>query len=190
MDSKRIELAILEILKAIGEDPSREGLKETPKRVAKMYNEILQGLKQNPEDHLQTYFNELQSGDLVLVSNIEFFSLCEHHLLPFFGKVHIAYTPNNGKILGLSKLGRIVDTLSKRLQVQERLTSQIGDVIMNKTNPKGVYVLIEAEHLCISMRGLAKQNIKTTTSVALGDFSNNDFLKMKVLNLVRNDKRN
>ena len=186
MNKAKIENCIRELLLAIGEDPNREGLKETPKRVAKMYNEILQGLKQNPKDHLQTYFNELQSGDLVLVSNIEFFSLCEHHLLPFFGKAHIAYIPNNGKILGLSKLGRVVENFSHRLQVQERLTSQIGKIIMDNTDTKGVYVILEAEHMCMAMRGLKKQGSKTTTSVALGEFSKNDFLKTKVISLIKN----
>ena len=188
MDRNKIEGCIRDILIAIGEDPDREGLKETPRRVTRMYDEIFQGIKQNPEDHLKTYFNELSSGDIVLVSNLDFFSLCEHHMLPFFGKIHIAYLPNNGKILGLSKLGRIVDTFSRRLQVQERLTSQIGKIIIEKTDTKGVYVIVEAEHMCMAMRGLKKQGAKTTTSVALGEFLNNDFLKTKVISFINNGK--
>lgn len=188
MNKNKIESCIREILIEIGENPDREGLKETPKRVAKMYEEIFQGIKQNPKEHLQTYFNELQSGDIVIVSDINFFSLCEHHMLPFFGKVHVAYIPNNGKILGLSKIGRIIDTLSRRLQVQERLTSQIGKIIMENMDTKGVYVIMEAEHMCMEMRGVKKQGAKTTTISALGEFSNSDFLKTKVISLVKNER--
>lgn len=186
MDEQKIEAAVRQILEAVDENPDREGLKETPRRVANMYKEVLSGSNEDPKKHLETFFNELQSGDLVLVSNIEFHSLCEHHMLPFIGKIHIAYIPNRGKILGLSKLGRIVETFSKRLQVQERLTSQIGSIIMEKTNPKGVYVIVEAEHMCMAIRGVRKSGVKTTTSVALGDFARDDFLKTKVLNLIRN----
>lgn len=185
MDTMRIEMAVKELLLSLGENPEREGLKDTPKRVAKMYEELLSGTEEDAEKQMQTYFNELHSGDLVLVSNIEFYSLCEHHLLPFFGKAHIAYIPNGGKVLGLSKLGRIVVALGKRLQVQERLTSLIGSLIMKNTNSHGVYVVVEAEHLCMAMRGIKSKNTKTITSVALGNFKNNDFLKMKVLQLIK-----
>ncbi len=184
MNITDVTQAIRNLLIALGENPDREGLKDTPQRAAQMYEELLSGTKEDPKKHLQTYFNELQSGDLVLVSNIEFSSLCEHHLLPFFGKAHIAYIPNNGKILGLSKIARIVDVFARRLQVQERLTSQVGSLIMNETHPKGVYVIVEAEHLCMAMRGVKKQGAKTTTSVALGAFEKDDFLKTKVLHLI------
>lgn len=185
MDKEKIEALIRELLLAVGENPDRDGLKDTPKRVAKMYQEILSGLEENPEKHIETFFNEMKMGDVVLVSDIDFFSLCEHHMLPFFGKVHIAYIPNNQKLLGLSKLGRIIDIYSKRLQVQERLTSQIADLIMEKGNAKGVYVIVEAEHMCMTMRGLKKKGVMTTTSVALGEFEKNDFLKTKVLSMIK-----
>jgi GTP cyclohydrolase IA len=184
MDKDKIEHCVKEILTAIGEDPEREGIRETPKRVARMYEEIFHGMKENPDNHLKTYFNEMQSGDIVLVSDIDFYSLCEHHMLPFFGRVHIAYIPNNGKILGLSKFGRTVEVFSRRLQVQERLTSQIAKIIMDKAQAQGVYVILEAEHMCMTMRGLKKQGSRTTTSVALGEFLSNDFLKTKVISLI------
>ncbi len=187
MNQAKIEDCIKELLQALGEDPEREGLKETPQRVAKMYQELLCGTHEDPKKHLQTYFNELQSGDFVLVSHIEFSSLCEHHLLPFRGNVHISYIPQGGKILGLSKFGRIVEIFSRRLQVQERLTSQIAKLIMQETQPKGVYVIVEAEHLCMAMRGVKKQGVKTTTSVALGAFEKEDFLKTKVLHLIHHE---
>lgn len=158
------------IIKNLGEDPKREGLLKTPERVAKSLQFLTQGYDQNPKEILEgALFNE-DTEDMVIVKDIELFSMCEHHILPFFGKVHIAYVPN-GKIVGLSKLPRIVDAFSRRLQVQERLTSDIKNCIQHTLNPKGVAVIIEANHMCMQMRGVQKQNSFTTTTSYTGVFN-------------------
>ena len=168
MDKARIEAAVREILEAIGENPDREGLVETPKRVANMYEEIFSGLSDNPERHLKI-FNESGNEEMVIVRDIPMYSMCEHHLLPFIGKAHIAYIPNNGKIIWLSKLARIVESFSKRPQLQERVTEQVADFLYENLQPKGVAVIIEAEHLCMTMRGARAAGAVTQTSALRGN---------------------
>ncbi|MFC9294444.1 GTP cyclohydrolase I FolE [Streptomyces sp. NPDC057011] len=167
-DEKRAEAAVRELLIAVGEDPDREGLLETPARVARAYREILAGLWQKPEDVLTTVF-DLGHDELVLVKDIEIVSLCEHHLLPFHGVAHVGYIPSeNGKITGLSKLARLVDVYARRPQVQERLTTQIADSLMEILDARGAIVVVEAEHMCMSVRGIRKPGAKTTTSAVRG----------------------
>lgn len=168
MDEKRIEAAVTEILLAIGEDPTREGLVETPKRIARMYSEIFSGLNENPADYLKTVFHEKGHEELVIVKDIPFYSMCEHHLVPFFGSAHVGYIPRDGKITGLSKLARVVDCAAKKPQLQERLTSEIADILMDALNPKGVIVVIEAQHMCMTMRGIRKAGATTVTSAVRG----------------------
>ncbi|WP_335938336.1 GTP cyclohydrolase I FolE [Streptomyces sp. PTD5-9] len=167
-DEKRAEAAVRELLLAVGEDPDREGLRETPGRVARAYKEILAGLRQEPEDVLTTTF-DLGHDEMVLVRDIEIVSLCEHHLLPFHGVAHVGYIPaESGKITGLSKLARLVDVFARRPQVQERLTTQIADSLMRILEARGAIVVIEAEHMCMSVRGIRKPGAKTTTSAVRG----------------------
>jgi GTP cyclohydrolase IA len=167
-DHARIEAAVREILTAIGEDPSREGLLKTPARVARAYEEMYRGLRQNPADVLTTTF-ELDHDEMILVKDIEVASTCEHHLVPFYGFAHIAYIPGkDGRITGLSKLARLVDVFAKRPQVQERLTTQVADALCRLLEPAGVMVVIEAEHLCMTMRGVRKPGAKTFTSAVRG----------------------
>ncbi len=165
-DRERIEKAVREILIAIGEDPDREGLKDTPKRVAKMYEEVLSGYDDSVENHLVLFTEKYD--EMIIVRDIPVYSLCEHHMLPFFGKAHVAYIPGNEKVTGLSKLARIVDVYAKRLQLQERMTEQIADAIMEKLGAKGVMVVIEAQHLCMIMRGVKKPGSYTVTSAVKG----------------------
>ncbi|GAA3292105.1 GTP cyclohydrolase I FolE [Arthrobacter citreus] len=168
VDQPRIAKAVREILLAIGEDPDREGLQDTPKRVAKSYAEIFAGLHQSPVDLLATTFS-LEHEEMVLVKDIPFFSTCEHHLVPFHGTAHIGYIPSkDGKVTGLSKLARLVDVYARRPQVQERLTTQIVDALMDNLDPRGAIVVIECEHLCMSMRGVRKPGAKTVTSAVRG----------------------
>lgn len=169
MDKKKIEHAIRDILEAIGEDPDREGLVDTPKRIARMYEEIFSGIDQDASKHLETIFQE-NHEELVLVKDIPFYSMCEHHLVPFFGKAHVAYIPKHGKLTGLSKLARVVETVAKRPQLQERLTSDVADAIVNKLDPTGVLVVVQAEHMCMTMRGVKKQGSQTITSAVRGNF--------------------
>jgi len=170
VDRGRIEKAVREILEAIGEDPDRDGLERTPERVANMYAEIFSGLKDDPDRHLRVTF-EAGHDEMVMVKDIPLYSVCEHHLVPFVGKAHVAYIPNaDGRITGLSKLARLVDILSKRPQVQERLTTQIADELDNSLQPRGVLVVLEAEHLCMSMRGVRKPGSMTVTSAVRGQF--------------------
>lgn len=183
MDKKRIENAVREILIAIGEDPDREGLVETPERVAKMYEEVFMGLEKSPEDHLKI-FNEEKNEEMVVVRDIPLYSMCEHHLLPFVGKAHIVYIPANGKVIGLSKLARIVDNFARRPQIQERLTSQIADFLMEKLEPQGVAVVIEAEHLCMTMRGARAAGAKTTTSALRGSMRSDARTRSEALSLI------
>ena len=169
-DSARIEAAVREILSAIGEDPSRDGLLATPRRVASMYAELFSGLHDEPDRHLTVTF-AAEHDEMVMVRDIPFASLCEHHLVPFIGKTHVAYIPNkDGRITGLSKLARLVDAYARRLQVQERMTTQVADTIERVLAPRGVLVVVEAEHLCMSMRGVKKPGTRTITSAVRGLF--------------------
>lgn len=164
----KIESAVKMILEAIGEDPNREGLIDTPNRMARMYEEIFSGIDEDPGKHLEIYFEEEKHKEMVLVKDIPFYSVCEHHLVPFYGKAHVGYIPRNGKLTGLSKLARVVDTIAKRPQLQERLTSAIADTLIEKLNPLGVIVVVEAEHMCMTMRGIKKPGSKTLTSAVRG----------------------
>jgi len=184
MDKKRIEKAVKEILLAVGEDPNRPDIKDTPKRVAEMYEEILGGTKINPEKELEVVF-EKDHDEIILLKGVPLYSVCEHHLLPFIGRAHVAYIPSNNKVTGLSKLVRVVDTLARRLQVQERLTTDIADIVMRKLSPKGVLVVIEAEHLCMSMRGVKKPGVLTITSAVRGVFRQNEKTRAEALSLIR-----
>ena len=166
IDKKRIERAVREILVAIGEDPEREGLRDTPSRVAKMYEEILSGYSDSPENHLVLFTEKYD--EMIIVKDIPFYSLCEHHMLPFFGKAHVAYIPSDRQVTGLSKLARIVDVYAKRLQLQERMTEQIAQAVMEDLGAKGVMVVIEAQHLCMIMRGVKKPGSYTVTSSVKG----------------------
>lgn len=167
VDKKRIERAVAEIITALGEDGEREGLKDTPARVARMFGELTAGYGENAEEHLAKTFRE-SGGELVVERDITFASTCEHHLMPFFGKVHIAYAPD-GKVVGLSKLARTVDTYARRLQLQERLNAQVADAIYDCLSPKGVAVVIEAEHTCMTVRGVKKAGSRTVTCAVRGN---------------------
>ena len=184
VDQKKAEQAIFMLLEAVGEDPMREGLRDTPARVARMYTEILAGMDEYPGDHLQTIFNE-DHRELVLVKDIPFYSLCEHHLVPFFGKVHIAYLPQGGKITGLSKLARIVETTARRLQLQERITSTIADTLVRHLDPQAVAVMVEAEHLCMAMRGVNKPGSVTITTAVRGIYAHDEVSRSIVYSLMQ-----
>lgn len=183
MDKKKIERAVRDILYAIGEDPKRADLKETPRRVAEMFEEIFSGIKKDPKKELEVILGE-KHNEIVLIKDIPLYSVCEHHMLPFIGKAHIAYIPKDGRVTGLSKLVRVVEALSKRLQVQERLTTQIADIILQKLKPLGVLVIIEAEHLCMSMRGVKKPGTITVTSAVRGVFKENSKTRFEALSLI------
>lgn len=183
-DHEKIQTAVRMILEAIGEDPEREGLKDTPARVARMYEEIFCGLVQDPKDHLQVLFTE-DHEEMVLVKDIPFYSMCEHHLLPFFGKAHVAYIPRKGQITGLSKLARTVETIAKRPQLQERLTCTIADMITESLQPHGVLVVVEAEHMCMTMRGVKKSGSMTLTSAVRGLFKTKEATRMEAFALIR-----
>lgn len=183
MNIEKVESLIKELLIEIGEDPNREGLIDTPKRVAKSYEFLFQGYNKKTEEVINNAIFSVTNNDMVIVKNIEMYSMCEHHMLPFFGQCHIGYIPNNGKVLGVSKLARIVEMYSRRLQIQEKLTQEIAHTIMNEINPLGVGVVIEAKHLCMMMRGVEKQNSQMTTSCMLGTFrkiqeTRNEFLSL------------
>jgi GTP cyclohydrolase I len=184
VDLDRIAAAVREILAAVGDDPDRDGLLATPRRVAKMYAEIFAGLHDDPDRHLETTF-ELHHDEMVMVRDIPFYSVCEHHLVPFMGRAHVAYIPNDdGRITGLSKLARMVDGYSNRPQVQERLTSQIADAMMRRLEPKGALVVLEAEHLCMSMRGVRKPGTLTVTSQVRGLFRTNPATRAEAMQLI------
>jgi GTP cyclohydrolase IA len=184
IDLPRIERAVREILAAIGEDPDRDGLVDTPARVARAYAEQFSGLSQDPEDVLGTVF-DADHDELILVRDIEIYSTCEHHLVPFFGRAHVAYIPNEkGQITGLSKLARLVDVYARRPQVQERMTSQIADALMRVLEPRGALVVIEAEHLCMSMRGVRKPGAKTVTSAVRGSIRDNASTRAEAMSLL------
>jgi len=184
VDQVRIQRAVREILLAIGEDPERDGLRDTPARVARAYAEQFAGLRGEPEDVLTTVF-DADHDEMVLVRDIELYSTCEHHLTPFFGFAHVGYIPNEkGQITGLSKLARLVDLYARRPQVQERMTSQIADALMNVLEPRGVIVVIEAEHLCMSMRGVRKPGAKTVTSAVRGMIRESDRTRAEAMSLL------
>ncbi|MFH1046199.1 MAG: GTP cyclohydrolase I FolE [Candidatus Omnitrophota bacterium] len=184
MDKPKIIKAVKMILEAIGENAERTDLLDTPQRVADMYEEIFSGIKQDPSRELEVLLGE-GHDEIVLIKNIPLYSVCEHHLLPFVGKAHVAYVPQENRVTGLSKLARVVDIFSKRLQVQERLTTQIADVIMKKLKPKGVMVVIEADHLCMSMRGVKKPGACTVTSAVRGIFRTNSKTRSETLALIK-----
>ena len=184
IDIPRVERAVREILAAIGEDPDREGLRNTPARVARSFAEQFSGLSQHPEDVLGTVF-DADHDELILVRDIEVYSTCEHHLTPFFGAAHVGYIPNEkGQITGLSKLARLVDVYARRPQVQERMTSQIADALMRVLEPRGALVVIEAEHLCMSMRGVRKPGAKTVTSAVRGIIRDSDKTRAEAMSLL------
>jgi len=183
-DLEKIERGVKLILEGVGEDPKRAGLKETPRRVASMFSEILGGVSENPARHLRVIQGE-KHDEMVLIKNIPLYSMCEHHLLPFAGVAHIAYIPKGGRIVGLSKIARVVDNLSRRLQVQERLTKQVADLIMEHLKPLGVMVVIEAEHMCMSMRGAKKPKSLTVTSALRGSFRTHSATRSEAMTLIR-----
>lgn len=185
MDKEKIKKAVKLILEAIGENINREGLKETPQRVADMYEEIFCGIKQDPNAYIKIFSNE-KHDEMIILKDIPFYSICEHHILPFFGKAHIAYIPKNNKLLGLSKLARVVDIYSKRLQLQERLTTQIADFLVKAVDPLGVLVILEAEHLCTTMRGIKKPGSVMVTSAIRGIFRKNESTRKEALTLIKN----
>lgn len=167
-DAKLAEQAACDLLRAIGENPHRQGLAETPRRVAEAYAEMMRGMREDPAEHLRTTF-DVQADEMVMVKDIEFYSMCEHHLLPFFGRAHVAYLPRDGKITGLSKLARCVDGYARRPQVQERLTHQVADALERVLAPRGVAVIVEANHMCMSMRGVSQGSSTTMTSTFRGE---------------------
>lgn len=184
MDKKRIEKAVREILEAIGEDPKRKDLLGTPMRVAEMYEEIFSGIASDPARELEVVLDQ-KHEEIILLKGIPLYSCCEHHLLPFVGKACVAYIPRQGRVTGLSKIARVVDTLARRPQVQERLTTQIAEIIMSKLRPLGVMVVIEAEHMCISMRGVQKPGTLTVTSAVRGIFKENFKTRSEALELMK-----
>ena len=185
IDNKKIERAIEEILEAIGEDKNREGLKETPQRVAKMFNEIFSGYGETADDLVKIFNEKYRSDEIIAVTDIPFCSMCEHHMMPFYGKVSIAYLPKDEKIIGISKFSRIINYFSKRLQVQERLTKQISDFLYEKLDPFGIIVIIEAEHMCMTMRGVQKPGSKTVTTIVRGAFAEDFTLQQTFLQMVK-----
>ena len=183
-NQEKVEQAVYQLLEALGENPEREGLLDTPKRVAKMYAEMFSGLNEDPKDQFTAVFSEVHD-EVVLVKDIPFYSMCEHHLLPFFGKAHIGYIPSDNKIIGLSKLARIVDNFAKKPQVQERLTSDIADFLNDNLQPKGVAVIMEAEHMCMTMRGARAAGSKTQTSALRGIMRTDAKTRAEVLSLLK-----
>lgn len=184
MNKKKIERAVRDILRAIGEEPGRKDLLATPRRVAEMYEEIFFGIDKDPARELEITLDQ-KHDEIILLKGIPLYSVCEHHLLPFMGRAHVAYIPKNGRVTGLSKIARVVDLLSRRPQVQERLTTQVADIIMEKLKPQGCMVVIQAEHLCMSMRGVQKPGTLTVTSVVRGIFQKNEKTRAEALALMR-----
>lgn len=182
MNTSKIQKAVRDILEAIGENPDREGLKETPRRVAEMYAEIFSGIAEDPKKHLSVTYSVLQD-EMILLKDIPLYALCEHHLLPFIGKAHVAYLPDR-KVVGLSKIVRVVESFSKRPQLQERMTTEIADCIMEQLKPKGALVVISAEHLCISLRGIQKPGTVTVTSAIRGRFKSDERTKIEAFSLI------
>lgn len=184
MDIKKIEQCVREILVQIGEDPEREGLRDTPSRVADAYRYLTSGYHMDPDRLINNAIFHAEIDNMVIVRDIDFYSLCEHHLLPIFGRCHVGYIPENGEVLGLSKVARIVDMYARRLQLQERMTEQIAHAIMDHIHPEGVGVVLEAHHLCMTMRGVEKQNALMTTSSLLGSFHNSVATRNEFLTLI------
>ena len=182
IDQEKIKAAVISLIEAIGDDPSREGLIDTPRRIAEMYADIFGGIDQDPEEHLKIGFEEGHQ-EMVIAKDIPFYAMCEHHFLPFHGTAHIGYIPN-GRIVGASKIGRVVDTLAKRPQLQERLTSQIADIIVEVLEPQGVAVVIQAEHLCMTMRGIKKPGSTIVTSATRGLFRKQPATRAEFMSLV------
>lgn len=185
MDLQKIEQGVRLILEGLGEDLEREGLRNTPLRVARMYEEIFCGLKSDPLSVLATVFTEEEHEEMILVKDIPLYSMCEHHLLPFYGQAHVAYIPRKGRITGLSKIARVVEILAKRPQMQERLTSQIADTLVQGLEPRGVLVVVEAEHMCMTMRGVKKPGSKTVTSAVRGLFRINEATRAEAFSLIK-----
>lgn len=183
IDKEKVEKAVKLLLEGMGEDPSREGLKETPERIARMYEEIYGGIDMEPSEILKKRF-KVDNSEMVLEKDILFYSTCEHHLLPFFGHAHVAYIPD-GEVVGISKLARTVEIFARRPQIQEQMTSQIADAIMDNLNPKGVMVMVEAEHMCMTMRGIKKPGSKTVTIATRGEFSDNEALQRRFYDMLR-----
>lgn len=184
VDREKVEAAVKLLLEGIGEDVEREGLIETPERIARMYEEVCSGMDENAGEHLSKVFS-VENNEMVLEKDITFYSLCEHHLMPFYGKAHVAYIPN-GKVVGLSKLARTVEVYARRLQIQERMTGQIADAIMEYLAPQGVMVMLEAEHMCMTMRGVKKPGSKTVSIAAKGVFRENELLQNQFFQMLRN----
>jgi GTP cyclohydrolase IA len=188
IDREGVADAIAQVLKAIGEDPDRDGLKRTPERVAEMYAEIFEGLHKDPVEELDVLF-DAEHDEMIMVRDIPLAAICEHHLVPFTGKAHVAYIPNrDGRITGLSKIARLVDLLSKRPQVQERLTTEIADTLAEALEPRGVFVVIEAEHLCMTMRGVKKPGSVTVTSAVRGVFRSDPRTRSEAMGLIRDGR--
>ncbi|MBQ7067385.1 MAG: GTP cyclohydrolase I FolE [Lachnospiraceae bacterium] len=183
VDKKKIEEGVLLLLEGIGEDVNREGLKETPARIARMYEEIFAGMDENPKTHLSKTFH-VENNEMVLEKDIVFYSMCEHHFMPFYGKAHVAYIPD-GKVVGLSKLARTVEVFAKRPQLQEQMTEQIAKALMEDLGAKGAMVMIEAEHMCMTMRGVKKPGSKTVTVVMKGEFKDNEKLQNSFYQMMR-----
>ena len=183
VDQKKIEEAVRLLLEGIGEDVTREGLADTPNRIARMYEEIYKGMDEDPSQHLSKTFT-VDSNGIVVEKDITFYSMCEHHMLPFYGKAHIAYVPD-GKVVGLSKLARTVEVFARRLQIQEQMTTQIAEAIMDNLKPQGVMVMVEAEHMCMTMRGVAKPGSQTVTMAVRGCFENDLQLQQYFFEMVK-----
>lgn len=183
VDQKKIEEAVRMLLEGIGEDVTREGLTDTPGRIARMYEELYKGMDEDPAQHLSKTFT-VNSNEIVLEKDITFYSMCEHHLLPFYGKVHIAYLPD-GRVVGLSKLARTVEVYARRLQIQEQMTTQIADAVMEHLKPQGVMVMAEAEHMCMTMRGVAKPGSRTVTMASRGCFADDQQLQQYFFEMIR-----
>lgn len=184
LQQEKIEQAIYQLLDALGENPEREGLLDTPKRVAKMYTEMFSGLHQDPKDEFTAVFSE-NHDEVVLVKDISFYSMCEHHLVPFYGVAHVAYLPSHGRVTGLSKLARAVEVVARRPQLQERLTAQVADALESALAPRGVFVMVEAEHMCMTMRGIKKPGAKTVTTVARGLYKEDRDKRKELLTLIK-----
>ena len=183
-NQEKVEQAVYQLLEALGENPEREGLLDTPKRVAKMYAEMFSGLNEDPKDQFTAVFSEVHD-EVVLVKDIPFYSMCEHHLVPFYGKAHVAYLPSGDKVTGLSKLARAVEVAARRPQLQERLTDQVATALEEALNPRGVFVMVEAEHMCMTMRGIKKPGSKTITTVAKGLYKEDREERKEILSLMR-----
>ncbi len=183
VDQEKVKAAVQLLLEAIGEDVNREGLKETPDRIARMYAEIFSGMEEDAKEHLTKVFSTEHNG-IVLEKDIVFYSMCEHHMMPFYGKAHVAYIPD-GKVVGLSKLARTVEVYAKRLQLQEQMTAQIADAVMQYLSPQGVIVMLEAEHMCMTMRGIKKPGSKTVSITARGVFEDNEVLQNQFFQMLK-----